>query len=57
MSPSTFNTSVFAAKLTKPNPNGKRYQCTQCSKNFSRPSALQTHVYTHTGEKPHQCDM
>lgn len=33
----------------------KQYQCTHCLKNFSRPSALQTHTYTHTAEKPFQC--
>lgn len=36
-------------------PPKKQYQCTQCLKNFSRPSALQTHSYTHTFEKPFQC--
>jgi uncharacterized Zn-finger protein len=38
----------------KPAPK-KQYQCTKCLKNFSRPSALQTHSYTHTAEKPFQC--
>ncbi|KAF1803741.1 hypothetical protein FB192DRAFT_1254732, partial [Mucor lusitanicus] len=33
----------------------KQYQCPQCLKSFSRPSALQTHSYTHTAEKPFQC--
>ncbi|KAI8876682.1 hypothetical protein K501DRAFT_148194, partial [Backusella circina FSU 941] len=35
----------------------KRYQCTECEKGFSRPSALQTHMYTHTKEKPFKCDV
>ncbi|KAI7858592.1 hypothetical protein BDC45DRAFT_403566, partial [Circinella umbellata] len=33
----------------------RKYQCTTCSKAFSRPSALRTHMYTHTGEKPFEC--
>ncbi|KAI7905864.1 uncharacterized protein BX663DRAFT_497916, partial [Cokeromyces recurvatus] len=44
-------TSRKNSKVTK-----KRYDCNLCSKYFNRPSALQTHVYTHTGEKPHMCD-
>jgi uncharacterized Zn-finger protein len=35
----------------------KEYSCHLCTKDFNRPSALQTHMYTHTGEKPHQCDV
>ncbi|ORE15887.1 hypothetical protein BCV71DRAFT_151749, partial [Rhizopus microsporus] len=33
----------------------KQYPCGKCSKIFNRPSALTTHSYTHTGEKPFQC--
>ncbi|KAI9252649.1 hypothetical protein BY458DRAFT_522626 [Sporodiniella umbellata] len=32
------------------------YKCKTCSKLFSRPSALKTHTYIHTGEKPYQCN-
>ncbi|KAG1207172.1 hypothetical protein G6F69_008260 [Rhizopus microsporus] len=35
--------------------NKKQYPCDKCSKIFNRPSALTTHSYTHTGEKPFQC--
>lgn len=33
----------------------KVFACTYCQKVFNRPSALQTHTYTHTAEKPFQC--
>lgn len=33
----------------------KSYACQYCQKVFNRPSALQTHTYTHTAEKPFQC--
>ncbi|KAI9476364.1 MAG: hypothetical protein EXX96DRAFT_540893 [Benjaminiella poitrasii] len=47
---------TFSIKKS-PKPNRKRYECNLCSKHFNRPSALQTHIYTHTGEKPHMCDI
>ncbi|KAI7817707.1 hypothetical protein BC939DRAFT_402326 [Gamsiella multidivaricata] len=34
----------------------KRHECPICSKKFSRPSQLETHRLTHTGEKPYICD-
>ncbi|CCH40722.1 Zinc finger protein [Wickerhamomyces ciferrii] len=33
----------------------RRNRCTICQKQFKRPSSLQTHSYSHTGEKPFAC--
>ncbi|CEP23275.1 unnamed protein product [Cyberlindnera jadinii] len=33
-----------------------RNRCNICQKQFKRPSSLQTHLYSHTGEKPFACD-
>ncbi|KAL8383116.1 hypothetical protein RB595_006735 [Gaeumannomyces hyphopodioides] len=30
----------------------QKYECKICNKRFTRPSSLQTHMYSHTGEKP-----
>ncbi|CAO3586564.1 unnamed protein product [Absidia cylindrospora] len=35
----------------------ERYVCSVCQKRFSRPSALQTHAYIHSGEKPFKCHV
>ena len=35
----------------------KKYVCSYCNKVVSCLSHLQTHVQTHTGEKPHKCEM
>ncbi|KAI8823279.1 hypothetical protein BJ741DRAFT_541624, partial [Chytriomyces cf. hyalinus JEL632] len=32
-----------------------KYICTYCSKRFTRPSTLQTHMNSHTGHRPFQC--
>ncbi len=34
----------------------KKHKCKVCDKRFTRPSSLQTHMYSHTGEKPYACD-
>lgn len=34
----------------------KKHKCKTCDKRFTRPSSLQTHMYSHTGEKPFACD-
>lgn len=48
-------TTAAAAAAAASVPPKKQYQCPDCLKWFSRPSALQTHSYTHTSEKPFQC--
>ncbi|ORX93083.1 hypothetical protein K493DRAFT_224094 [Basidiobolus meristosporus CBS 931.73] len=35
--------------------SAKKYHCLICQKGFSRPSSLNTHMYSHTGEKPFKC--
>ncbi|CAE6437536.1 unnamed protein product [Rhizoctonia solani] len=33
----------------------RRHVCSECGQTFDRPSSLQTHMNTHTGEQPFQC--
>lgn len=33
----------------------KKHKCKVCDKRFTRPSSLQTHMYSHTGEKRKDC--
>ncbi|KAJ3240628.1 hypothetical protein HDU81_003212 [Chytriomyces hyalinus] len=33
----------------------RKYICTYCSKRFTRPSTLQTHMNSHTGHRPFKC--
>ncbi|OWZ65994.1 hypothetical protein AYX15_02667 [Cryptococcus neoformans] len=35
---------------------GRYHPCSVCAKRFTRPSALRTHMHTHTGERPFICD-
>ncbi len=34
----------------------KKHKCKICDKRFTRLSSLQTHMYSHTGEKPYACE-
>jgi len=46
----SFNSKVSASAQ-------KKHKCRVCEKRFTRPSSLQTHLYSHTGEKPFACDV
>ncbi|RSM08745.1 hypothetical protein CEP52_004491 [Fusarium oligoseptatum] len=35
----------------------KKHKCKLCDKRFTRPSSLQTHMYSHTEEKPFSCEF
>lgn len=35
----------------------KKHKCKVCDKRFTRPSSLQTHMYSHTGERPFACEV
>ena len=35
----------------------KKHKCKICDKRFTRPSSLQTHMYSHTGEKRKRCTL
>lgn len=39
----------FSSKI--PSNTQKKHKCKICDKRFTRPSSLQTHMYSHTGEK------
>lgn len=41
--------SQFSSKM--PSNTQKKHKCKICDKRFTRPSSLQTHMYSHTGEK------
>ncbi|CCK71520.1 C2H2-type zinc finger protein KNAG_0H01070 [Huiozyma naganishii CBS 8797] len=44
-------TNVIIYQHSKKN----RYGCSICGKRFARPSSLNTHLNTHTGDKPYTC--
>jgi hypothetical protein len=45
----------FSSKISTGTP--KKHKCKICEKRFTRPSSLQTHIYSHTGEKPFICPV
>ncbi|EEP76993.1 conserved hypothetical protein [Uncinocarpus reesii 1704] len=45
----------FSSKV--PSNTQKKHRCKVCDKRFTRPSSLQTHMYSHTGEKPYACEV
>ncbi|KIW23241.1 hypothetical protein, variant 3 [Cladophialophora immunda] len=47
--------SQFSSKMAAN--TQKKHKCKICDKRFTRPSSLQTHMYSHTGEKPFACDV
>jgi len=47
--------SQFSSKMSAN--TQKKHKCKVCDKRFTRPSSLQTHMYSHTGEKPFACDV
>ncbi|KDQ17596.1 hypothetical protein BOTBODRAFT_143961 [Botryobasidium botryosum FD-172 SS1] len=45
--------------ISVPSSSGKKklFACSGCDSVFERQSSLKQHILTHTGERPHQCDL
>ncbi|KAI9308868.1 hypothetical protein BJ944DRAFT_259466 [Cunninghamella echinulata] len=56
-SPANGSCAFLKSTIYTKNKNDQQYTCEICQKSFNRPSALQTHSYIHTGEKPYQCTV
>ncbi|KAL1761020.1 hypothetical protein FB107DRAFT_245403 [Schizophyllum commune] len=52
--PGSATTAQIAPATQQPSPSDNR-QCSECGKHFLRPSALEAHMNSHTGAKPHKC--
>ncbi|QRV73755.1 C2H2 zinc finger [Ceratobasidium sp. AG-Ba] len=53
--PNSARSDRAAAPTTTSSGGNRRHVCSECSQAFDRPSSLQTHMNTHTGEQPFQC--
>lgn len=40
-----------------PDPDGKKYKCSECGKSYTSPANLQIHQYSHSGVKPFKCEF
>ncbi len=49
------NNAQQTSSTTGGESKGRKYECTICQKQFTRPSTLRTHMNSHTGERPFAC--